>query len=56
MLNQTDWNKFADATGADVDSLSTFEGLTKTAEEYYKWTDSLTPEVEDGKALFHNRV
>ncbi len=52
MLNQTDWNKFADATGADVDSLSTFEGLTKTAEEYYKWTDSLTPEVEDGKALF----
>lgn len=52
MLNQTDWQKFADATGASLDELATVEGITRTAQAYYQWTDSLTPEADDGKAFF----
>ena len=52
MLDKTDWDKFAAATGAELSSLSTMEGLAETAKEYYEWTDSLTPAVEnDGKAF-----
>lgn len=40
MLNKTDWNKFAEATGADLNDLKTIEGVTKTAQAYYEWTDS----------------
>ena len=42
MLNKTDWNKFAEATGADLNDLKTIEGVTKTAQAYYEWTDSQT--------------
>ena len=28
------------------------EGVTETAQAYYEWTDSLTPEPNDGKAMF----
>lgn len=52
MLNKTDWDTFAAATGASLDSLKTMEGLVKTAEAYYNWTDSLTAEPDDGKAFF----
>lgn len=52
MLNKTDWDKFAEATGADLAELSTIEGLTKTAQAYYEWTDEQTPEPDDGKAFF----
>ncbi len=53
MLNKTDWDAFASATGASLDALSTMEGLAQTAKAYYDWTDSLTPEVpDDGKAFF----
>lgn len=52
MLNKTDWDKFAEATGADINDLKTIEGLTKTAQDYYEWTDSQTPEANDGKAFF----
>ena len=48
-LNDTDWQKFAAATGADYDDLSTLEGLVDTAEKYYNWTQS---ETGEGKALF----
>lgn len=51
-LNKTDWDKFAQATGAELAQLSTMEGLVETAEDYYEWTDSLTPEPDDGKAFF----
>lgn len=44
MLNKTDWDKFAKETGAEVDSLLTWEGLAKTAQEYYEWSE--------GKAFF----
>lgn len=52
MVNRTDWDRFADATGADITSCSTIEGLVETAQEYYEWTDSLTPDLNDGKAFF----
>ncbi len=52
MLNETDWEKFASESGADLSELSTMEGLTKVAEEYYQWTDSKTDTPDDGKAFF----
>lgn len=51
-VNQTDWDKFAKATGAKISDLSTIEGLTETAEKYYKWTDKATKEPNDGKAFY----
>ena len=41
-LNETDWEKFARATGAAYDDLSTVEGLVATAGAYYDWTDAQT--------------
>lgn len=53
MINRTDWDKFAEATGASLDDLATMEGVTATAKAYYEWTDSLTPDIpEDGKAFY----
>ena len=53
MMNKTDWDKFAEASGASLDDLTTLEGVTETAQKYYEWTDSLTPDVpEDGKAFY----
>ena len=53
MINKTDWDKFAAATGASLESLTTIEGITATAQSYYEWTDSLTPDIpEDGKAFY----
>ncbi len=53
MINKTDWEPFARATGASLDDLATTEGIARTAKAYYEWTDSLTPDVEgDGKAFY----
>ncbi len=53
MLNKTDWDAFAQATGASLDSLATMEGVAETAKAYYEWTDSLTPDTPgDGKAFY----
>lgn len=43
-LNKTDWDAFSQATNTDVSALSTMEGLVKTAQDYYNWSD--------GKAFF----
>lgn len=52
-VNQTDWEKFTSATGAEESGLSTIEGITQLAKAYYDWTDSLTPDTAgDGKAFF----
>lgn len=51
-LNDTDWSTFASETGATYDDLATIEGLVKTAELYYNWTDAQTPQKNDGRALF----
>ncbi len=51
MLNKTDWEPFAEATGVSLESLKTIEGVA--AQKYYEWTDSLTPDIpEDGKAFY----
>lgn len=53
MLNKTDWQPFADACGISQDELTTKEGIVRTAEKYYGWTDALTPNVpNDGKAFY----
>lgn len=52
MLNETDWQVFAEATGAKYTDFSTMEGLVETARRYYEWTDSLTEEPNDGKAFY----
>ena len=53
ILTDTDWKKFAAATGVTTDDLATWEGLTEAAGKYYDYTDALTPDVpNDGKAFF----
>ncbi|MCM1267811.1 MAG: extracellular solute-binding protein [Bacteroidales bacterium] len=53
VINKTDWDVFAEATGASYDDLSDMESLTATAAKYFEWTDAQTPDVpDDGKALF----
>lgn len=42
-LNKTYWDDFAAKTGAKLDSLSTWEGLVRTARQYYEYS---------GKAFF----
>ncbi|UTC75752.1 extracellular solute-binding protein [Treponema sp. OMZ 792] len=52
VLNKTAWKPFAEAMGVSYRDLVTWEGLVKVAELYYKWTDSLTAEPNDGKPFF----
>ena len=52
VLNETDFEPFAQATNTSYDELATFEGIAKVAERYYEWTDDQTPEEGDGKAFF----
>lgn len=37
-INKTDWEKFATDTGAKLEDLATWEGLSKVAESYYNWS------------------
>lgn len=55
-LNDTDWQSFASATGADYSDLATVEGAVATAEKYYDWTDAQTAAPDDGKALLGRDV
>ena len=53
MINKTDWEPFAEATGASLEDLKTMEGVAATAKAYYEWTDGQTPDVEgDGQAFY----
>lgn len=52
MINKTDWDLFAAATGAKIHQLAAWEGVREIAELYYNWTDSLSEEENDGKAFF----
>ncbi|MCI9141793.1 MAG: extracellular solute-binding protein [Lachnospiraceae bacterium] len=53
MLNKTDWETFAAATGANLEDLKTMEGVTAVAQSYYEWTDSQTPDIAgDGRAFY----
>jgi multiple sugar transport system substrate-binding protein len=52
-VNTTIFNRFAEATGAKLNDLSTFEGIQKTAAKYYEWTDNQTPDIKnDGKTFY----
>jgi multiple sugar transport system substrate-binding protein len=52
-LNQTLFERFSSATGVTMDSLSTFEGLSKAAMGYYRWTDEQTQDIpNDGKTFY----
>lgn len=44
VLNRTDWEPFAKEYNLDMEALSTYEGITQTAQLYYEWSD--------GKAFF----
>lgn len=53
VLNKTDWDAFAAANGVSYSDIADMEGLVKTAQIYYEWTDAKTPDIpDDGKALF----
>lgn len=53
VLNKTDWDIFEAQTGASYDDLADIEGLVRTAQAYYEWTDAKTPDIAgDGKALY----
>lgn len=53
MINKTDWDIFANETGASLSDLETIEGVVATAQKYYEWTDAKTPDVPyDGKAFY----
>lgn len=52
-VNATIFNRFAADTGATLDDLATFEGIRKTAELYYTWSDNQTPDIAgDGKTFY----
>lgn len=52
-INTTIFNRFARDTGASLEDLGSFEGISKTAAMYYEWTDKQTPEMpHDGKTFF----
>lgn len=55
MINKTDWEPFAAATGASLDDLKTIEGVVETAQMYYEWTDNQTPDVADDGMAFYGR-
>ncbi|GHU80886.1 lipoprotein [Clostridia bacterium] len=53
MLNDTDWQPFAQANGLGYDALSTIEGVVSVSKQYYEWTDAKTPDIpNDGKAFY----
>lgn len=52
MVNKTDWDKFSNSTGVSINELNTWEGIRRTAELYYNWTNGLTDEENDGKSFF----
>lgn len=52
-VNTTIFNRFAKATGASLEDLSSFEGIMRTSALYYEWTDRQTPDVDhDGKTFY----
>lgn len=52
MLNKTAWDAFAEATGATLDQLSTWEGICEVAATYWGWTDAMTEAPHDGQAFY----
>lgn len=55
MINKTDWEPFAAATGASLEDLGTIEGVVSTARMYYEWTDGQTPDIAGDGMAFYGR-
>ena len=52
-VNKTLFDRFSNATGVTIESLSTFEGIATAAQKYYEWTNAQTPDIpDDGKTFF----
>jgi multiple sugar transport system substrate-binding protein len=59
-INKADFNEFAQSANVSglygtvfKDDFSTFEGIARLADAYYKWTDAKTPSIpNDGKSFF----
>lgn len=52
-INRTIFDRFAKDSGSTLEDLSTFEGIAKTADLYYEWTDNQTPDIlNDGKTFY----
>lgn len=52
-LNDTYWQPFAQQYGYSYEDFSTWERILVVAEDYYSYSDGLTPDIPgDGKALF----
>lgn len=55
MVNKTVWDEFSAAVGINADELLTKEGVVRTAEAYYNWTDAKTPDVPNDGLAFYGR-
>lgn len=53
-VNQTIFQRFANAANVSDAEFATYEGIFEMARKYYQYTDDLTPDVaNDGKMFFH---
>ncbi len=52
LINKTEFDRLAELGVLDYDDLKDYEALAEMAERYYEYTDGLTEEPGDGKALF----
>jgi ABC-type sugar transport system, periplasmic component len=53
MINETDWQPFAEECGHTYADLATPEGLAAVAKAYYEWVDAKTPDISnDGRAFY----
>lgn len=56
-VNKTAFDRYAKDSGASLSDLETWEGVFRLAEDYTKWTDEQTPDIEgDGKPFFRPRL
>lgn len=52
-VNKTAFDRYVKDSGASLSDLETWEGVFRLAEDYTKWTDEQTPDIEgDGKPFF----
>ena len=54
MVNATDWEPFAAATGASYDDLSTTEGVVETAKAFFEWSGGRALYGRDSMSNYFN--
>lgn len=52
-VNKTIFDRFAKDYDLDLATLGTFEGILKSSEKYYEWTDNQTPDIKDDGKTFY---